>query len=481
MRGIGSYGVYVPRGRLSRRAMVDANRWFNSGLAGLAKGERAYCNWDEDSVTMAVEAAARAARGSSQAPTKLWLASTSLPFQDRQNAGIVSAAIGLDESVSTQDFSGSARAATSALVAALSDGRPGDVLLVGAENRQARAGSQDELLFGDAAAAVVLTDQAPVAEVLAVQQRSVDFVDHYRGAGRDYDYGWEERWIRDEGYLKLFPPVVMDALKAAGITAGEVQHAVIPAPTQALADTVGKKLGLGEGVMLPVLQGTVGFTGSTHPLLLLAAALDRASPGDIILLTGFGQGCDALVLRATPALGRMAGRPVLEAALAGGRQDTNYQRYLAFNDLVEQERGLRAELDTQTPPSVLYRNRRMLYGFFGGKCERCGTMQFPKAAICVNPNCHAHHSQTDIRFAEIPATLQSFTADNLTYCPDPPARYGMVRFEGAGCLMMDIADAVDGEVAVGKALTMAFRIKVSDERRGFKRYFWKAKNAATAA
>ena len=37
--------------------MAEANAWFNPGLKGLAKGERTICNWDEDSVTMAVEAA----------------------------------------------------------------------------------------------------------------------------------------------------------------------------------------------------------------------------------------------------------------------------------------------------------------------------------------------------------------------------------------------------------------------------------------
>ena len=56
MKGITAYGVYLPRLRLNRQVMVEANAWFDSSLKGLGKGERSICNWDEDTITMAVEA-----------------------------------------------------------------------------------------------------------------------------------------------------------------------------------------------------------------------------------------------------------------------------------------------------------------------------------------------------------------------------------------------------------------------------------------
>ena len=61
--GILSYGAYIPRLRLSRRAIADANGWLNPALKAQGKGERAICNWDEDPVTMAVEAARDALAG----------------------------------------------------------------------------------------------------------------------------------------------------------------------------------------------------------------------------------------------------------------------------------------------------------------------------------------------------------------------------------------------------------------------------------
>ena len=49
-------------------------------------------------------------------------------------------------------------------------------------------------------------------------------------------------------------------------------------------------------------------------------------------------------------------------------------------------------------------------------------------------------SQIDESFAERPATVMSYTADLLTYCPDPPAYYGMIEFEGGGRMMSDFTD-----------------------------------------
>ena len=73
MVGIVAYGAYVPRLRLNRQAVYDANKWFAAGLRGLAKGERSMANWDEDSITMAVEA--------DSAPRKAITASASLPWE----------------------------------------------------------------------------------------------------------------------------------------------------------------------------------------------------------------------------------------------------------------------------------------------------------------------------------------------------------------------------------------------------------------
>src|SRR5262245_63200258 len=112
-----AYGAYLPRLRLARKSVADANAWFNPALKGLAKGERTMCNWDEDSVTMAVEAARDCLTGQDRGTVaSLLFASTSLPFEDRLNAGIVTEALNLKANVAAQDLTASQRAATAGLI-----------------------------------------------------------------------------------------------------------------------------------------------------------------------------------------------------------------------------------------------------------------------------------------------------------------------------------------------------------------------------
>ena len=57
--GISSIAGYLPRLRLSKNSIAQANAWLAPNLVGKGKGTRAMANWDEDSVTMSVEAIRR--------------------------------------------------------------------------------------------------------------------------------------------------------------------------------------------------------------------------------------------------------------------------------------------------------------------------------------------------------------------------------------------------------------------------------------
>src|SRR5262249_58085511 len=119
-KGILAFGAYIPCGRLPRKAIAETHGWFNPALKGQARGERAFCNWDEDPVTMAVEAARDALAGRDRTSiAALRLASTTYPFLDRLHSGIVAGALNLTEDVSAIDVAASQRAATSALIEAL--------------------------------------------------------------------------------------------------------------------------------------------------------------------------------------------------------------------------------------------------------------------------------------------------------------------------------------------------------------------------
>ena len=239
--GITAYGAYVPRLRIDRAIIAEAHRWGVPSLRGQAKGSRAFPSWDEDAITMAVEAA-RDALGADGAEDllALRLASTTLPYADMQNAAVVVGAIGAPRAIETSDASGSQRAGTSALLQALRSSTPS--LVVASDAPPAKPASTQELSFGAGAAAIRIGNDRVIARLLGSSSVSQVFVDHFRPNDGSSDYAWEERWIRDEGYGRIVPVAVKAALADAGITLGDVQHFVMPSYLRGAGDAVAKAI-----------------------------------------------------------------------------------------------------------------------------------------------------------------------------------------------------------------------------------------------
>ncbi|MCG2581111.1 MAG: OB-fold domain-containing protein [Marinobacter sp.] len=477
MFGITAYGAYIPRTRLSKAAIADANDWFDPSLRGLAKGERSVCNWDEDTITMAVEAGQDCLSVlDAGSVNTLYLASTTLPFLDRQNSVVVSQALNLGDSLRTMDVAASQRAGTSALISMLESGAggSGNALLVASEHRRSKCGSRAEMLWGDGAAALGVGAEHVIAEYLGSETYVTDFVDHYRGEDSTLDYEWEERWIRDEGYMKSVPHAVSRLLEKAGVSAADIAHFVLASDQAKTPAAVAKKMGISAEALVDNHIGSVGVSGVAHPILLLTAALEKATAGDLILVTGFGQGTDAVLFRATDKIKNKQPKTGFAGALSRRREDANYNRFLSFNNLVEREVGKRGEMDKQSYLAAMYRRKDLLTGFVGGKCRSCGTIQIPKENYCVNPECGELDSQDDYPMSAVQGRVKTWTADRLTFDWNPPAYFGMVEFEGGGRLMMDFTEVEPGSIDTGVPVSMHFRIRQFDNQRGFRKYFWKA-------
>jgi 3-hydroxy-3-methylglutaryl CoA synthase len=471
--GITAWGGYVPRLRLERSAIAATHAWMAPSLKGLAKGRRAYCSWDEDVVTMAVEAArtclGRRDRASVQ---NIYLASTTAPSADLQSSAIVSVALRLDGSVRAMDFGGSQRAGVAALSAGLRSGSR-STLVIAAERPRARPASTQEMQYGAGAAAFLLGHENVAAEILGSACATTLLVDHFRASGEAYDYFWEERWIRDEGYLKIGASTVSAALSDAGVAPSDVTRFIFPAPTRGVGDAVAKDAGIPPAAVADALDVDGGFAGAAHSLLMLANVLDSASPGDLIVVAGFGQGSDVIVLRATEAV--TAARPAQTIAdvLGAGVSVSAYAQMASFYDEINVDWGMRAERDTKTALTEQYRSSDQVNGFVGGRCGSCGQVQFPQLSYCVN--CQAPASElAPVCLAEESAQVMTYTADALMYHPSPPLYVGFVQFDVGARLLMEFVDVQPDNFEVGTHLRMRFRIKEKDVTRGYYRYFWKA-------
>ena len=478
MIGITSYGGYIPRLRLDRMAIFQGMGWFAPAIIAVAQGERSFCNWDEDSLTMAVAAARDCLKGQDKNKIDaVFFGSTTMPFSDRLNAGILKTALNMKDNMSAADFTSCLRAGTMALIEALSAVKSGDkeqVLVAAADKRLTKPAYFYEMWFGDGAASVAVGSENVIAEFLGSYTVTRDFVDHYRGSSASFDYMWEERWVRDLGYSTIIPEAVGGLFKKLNMTMDDVDKFVFPCFFKAEHRNIAKKLGATPEKLMDNLHEVCGETGTAHPLVMFVKALEEAKPGDRILLAGFGQGSDALMFQVTDAIKDLAARKGINGSLANKKSTDNYFKFLKFRDLIDPEMGIRAEAPTQTAMTVLYRKRDYITGLVGGKCTKCGTVQIPRQRICVNPECGAVDSQEPHEFADTPAKIKTFTGDMLAVSFDPPHLYGMVQFEGGGRFLADFSDCEMGDVFVGQPVELHYRKRYDDKKRGFSGYFWKA-------
>ncbi|CCJ50207.1 OB-fold domain-containing protein [Bordetella parapertussis] len=407
-------GVHLPRLRLSRGAMANALGWLSGG-AGAGKGSRTLAYWDEDSVTMAVAAARHAlARQAAPAIDALQFASTTPPFAEPQNAAFVRAALRLPATTLTQDVHGTPRAGLLALHMALESGTR--TLVAAADLPTALPGSTAEARAGDGGAAVLTGDEPGLLRYLGGASLSAPFTDRYRAAGHDYPQEWEERWLREAGYLELVHDAIGRALQAASLRPEQVDHFVLPCPVPGVAVAVAAKAGLAAPV----------------------------SP-----------------------------------ALQGGLAENNYMKLLAFRGRIAWDRGLRGRFLVNEALSTAWRNADALLGFVAGRCRETGQVQFPTTRLAATGGFHLD-TQEPWPLADRGGRIATFTADLLAFSPCPPNCYGLVDIDGGGRVLMEFTDPQASQLEAGAAVAFALRIKDLDPQTGYRRYFWKALAAPTA-
>ena len=471
--GITGFGAYVPRLRLERAAIAAAHKWMAPSLKGLGSGERAFCSWDEDTITMAVEAARDCLGvGERDVIVAITLASTTFPYASLQNSAVAAGALALGNSVRTTDIGGSQRAGVTGLGQALRS--TGDQVFVAADRLRAKPASTLEMSYGAGAGAFRIGTEGVIARRLGGGSVLAQFVDHFRATDASYDYFWEERWIRDEGYAKLVPRAVHAALDNAGLAIGEITTLVMASPLKGAVAGVAKSLGF-TGQVADSLDDCVGYAGTAHPLLMLIGVLESATAGDRILVIGFGQGAEALILEVTDAIAGFQPKRGLARVIADKVVTGDYLRMLSFYRGIDVEWGMRGEATGKAALTTLYRESHQLSAFVAGRCGACGTIQFPQLAYCVKPDCNAPSDQfSAYPLTEDPAKVLTHTFDWLSYYPAPPMVVGFVQFDCGARLLMETVDIGAGGIDTGTPLRIVFRIKESDKARGFNRYFWKA-------
>lgn len=215
MEGIISYGAHIPVYRLDRKILNEV--WERAG-----KGEKAVANYDEDSMTMGVAAARECLKGMKKDTIDaLYFASTTPPFKEKQSASIVAAALDLREDILTADFTNSLRSGTIALKCALDGVKAGTarkVLVVASDCRLAAPDSADDSVFGDGAAAFLVGKEDVAVEMVGNYFTTSEFIDVWRLEHDKYTRTWEDRFIREQGYMPHLKKSILSLLKIYNLT-----------------------------------------------------------------------------------------------------------------------------------------------------------------------------------------------------------------------------------------------------------------------
>src|SRR5262249_19608453 len=210
-------------------------------------------------------------------------------------------------------------------------------------------------------------------------------------------------------------------------------------------------------------------TGAAHGALLLADALERATPDEIIASVSLADGADVVIWRATGAVAqRRPAVPLAQRAATGG--GVSYATFLTWRGFLQREPPRRPDPEARAgPPSFGAESWRS--AFVGSRCEACGARHVPPQRVCVK--CHAVDRMVAERMADVPATIATYTVDRLAYSLSPPVVVGVLDFEGRGRFTCELTDVDPKAVKIGDRVELTFRRPIT--AHGVHNYFWKAR------
>ncbi|MHC1610796.1 MAG: hydroxymethylglutaryl-CoA synthase [Candidatus Methanospirareceae archaeon] len=325
MIGVVSYGVYVPSYRI--RVEDIARQWGENPAnikSGLLLEEKAVPDLDEDTATIAVEAARAAIRRAKIDPNDIgaiYVGSESHPYAVKPTATIVAAAIGAPSSITAGDFEFACKAGTASIQACIGPVALNKIkygVAIGADVSQSSPGDALEYAAGAGGAAFVIGQEDIVAEIEEFASFTSDTPDFWRRDLQKYP-AHGGRFTGEPAYFRHTISASEAVLEKTGLRPADFDFVVFHQPNGKFPRRAAKALGFTPEQLKPGLMVThIGNTYSASSLIGLAATLDQASPSQRILMTSFGSGAgsDAFVFRVTDLIEELKERaPKVEESL----------------------------------------------------------------------------------------------------------------------------------------------------------------------
>ena len=308
--GLVSYGVYIPRYRIKAEEIARVWGEREDMAQSLNVFEKSVPDFDEDAVTIAVEAARNALKRASIDPARIgaiYVGSESHPYAVKPTGTIVGEAIGVDHQLTAADLEFACKAGTAAVQACLGLVSAGMIdlgLAIGTDTSQGAPGDALEYTAAAGGAAYLIGREDLAAEIEGFYSFTTDTPDFWRREGMPYpEHGG--RFTGVPGYFKHVTSATRGLLKKMKTIPEDYDYAVFHQPNGKFPRRVAKSLGFSADQIEPgLVVPWIGNTYSGSSLIGLAATLDVAKPGDRIFLASFGSGAgsDAFSIRVGDAI-----------------------------------------------------------------------------------------------------------------------------------------------------------------------------------
>lgn len=336
--GIHGWGAYVPEGRVASRVLAAA--WGRAGEGRLPVQEKSVPDLDEDTITMAIEASRQALRRAAGRIEVLrlgavFVGSESKPYAVKPSGTVVAEALGAVPWTSAADFEFACKAGTEALRAAaafVGSGIAEAALAVGMDAAQGKPGDHLEYTAAAGGGAVIVgAADGALATIEGSASYVTDTPDFFRRQHLHYpEHG--HRFTGEPAYFAHVEAASRRLLDTLGRRPADYRFAVFHQPNPKFVRRAAKGLGFTEAQVGPTaVVDRIGNTYSGASLLGLAAALDRAAPGDRIFLCSYGSGAGSDAFSFAVGDGIEAARdraPRLDVFLDRRRPIDDYGTYL---------------------------------------------------------------------------------------------------------------------------------------------------------
>jgi len=297
MIGIVGYGGYIPRYRIK----IDeiAKVWGKNPeeiKRGLLVEEKAVAAIDEDTATIAVEAARNALKMARIDPKEIgaiYVGSESHPYAVKPTATIVGDALGVDPDFTAADTEFACKAGTAGMQMVMGLIKGGYIkygLAIGADTAQSKPGDALEYTAASGGAAFILGKRKIIAEIEGTFSFSTDTPDFWRRDTVPFpSHGG--RFTGNPAYFRHVISATRGLMEKLGLKQEDFDYVVFHMPNGKFPLRAAKILGFDTKKLQPgFVVSKIGNTYSGSSLLGLAATLDVAKPGERILITSYGSG-----------------------------------------------------------------------------------------------------------------------------------------------------------------------------------------------